>query len=418
MGGRCVIIGGGPAGMVAGLLLARAGVEVTVLEKHADFLRDFRGDTVHPSTLDLLAALGLGERFARLPQYHITEVAFPAGDRRVVFGDLSRLKVRHPYIAMVPQWDLLTLLADAAREEPGFTLRMRTEVTGLIHERGRIAGVRYRTADGQDGELRADLTLACDGRWSVARREAGLRVRERPVPFDVWWFRLPRRQEDDLGALIPRVTGDRLLIVLPRETHFQVGYIGPKGFDRELRARGLEPLRREVADAAPDLAGEVAGLTSMDDVKHLDVRLNRLNRWHVDGLLCIGDAAHAMSPVGGVGINLAVQDAVAAATLLAGPLRHGRPTPKALARVRSRRLFATVAVQALQRMMHRALVVRVLRGTWTGPPAPLVRLLRLFPALSYVPAYLVGVGPRPERAPAFARRDPERIPSTDEPPRR
>ncbi|GAA4504880.1 MULTISPECIES: FAD-dependent oxidoreductase [Nonomuraea] len=408
MTGHCVIIGGGPAGMVAGLLLARAGVRVTVLEKHADFLRDFRGDTVHPSTLALLDDLGLGDRFDRLPQYHITEIAFPAADGPVVIGDLSRLKVRRPYIAMVPQWDLLNLLAGAAREEPGFTLRMRTEVTGLIHEGGRIAGVRYRTAGGQDGEIRADLTLACDGRWSLARRGAGLRVKEYGVPFDVWWFRLPRDRENGIGALVPRVVGDRLLIVLPRETHFQVGYLGPKGHDREFRARGLGPLRREIAAAVPALAGEVDELTSMDDVKHLDVRLNRLTRWHADGLLCIGDAAHAMSPVGGVGINLAVQDAVAAATLLAGPLRKGRPTPAALARVRARRLMPTVAVQTLQRLLHRAFTLRVIQGTWSGPPRSLVWLMRRFPALSYVPAYLIGVGPRPERAPAFARRLPEK----------
>lgn len=393
--------------MVARLLLARAGVRVTVLEKHADFLRDFRGDTVHPSTLGLLDDLGLGDRFARLPQYHITEVMLTSGGDKVVFGDLSRLKVRRPYIAMVPQWDFLNLLADAAREEPGFTLRMSTEVTGLIRENGRVAGVRCRTAGGQDGEIRADLTLACDGRWSIARREAGLKIKEYAVPFDVWWFRLPRDPGESPVALAPRVAANRLLIVLPRETHYQVGYIGPKGYDRELRARGLGPLRDEIAAAAPELAAKTAALTSMDDVKHLDVRLNRLTRWHREGLLCIGDAAHAMSPAGGVGINLAVQDAVAAATLLAGPLRRGRPVPGQLARVRARRLPATIAVQALQRLMHRALIMRVLRGTWSGPPAPLVRLLRRFPALSYVPAYLVGVGPRPERAPLFARRSRE-----------
>ncbi|MEU8248308.1 FAD-dependent oxidoreductase [Nonomuraea sp. NPDC048916] len=408
--GSCVIIGGGPAGMVAGLLLARAGVEVTVLEKHGDFLRDFRGDTVHPSTLQLLDELGLGERFAKLPQNRIQEIAFPLGDdRRVVFGDLRRLKVRHPYIAMVPQWDLLTLLAEAAAEEPGFTLRMRTEATDLIREHDRVAGVRYRTEDGRTGEIRADLTLACDGRWSMARRRAGLRAKEFPVSFDVWWFRLPRAPEDEPGALTPMLRGNRILVMIPRETHLQIGYLARKGFDPELRAAGIDHFRREIARIMPALGDRAAALESMDDVKHLDVRMDRLRRWHRDGLVCIGDAAHAMSPLGGVGINLAVQDAVAAATLLAAPLRRGTVTPAVLARVRARRLLPTFLVQSLQRLLHRALTVPVIEGRRKGPPRALLTLLRVFPQLSYVPAYLIGVGLRPEHAPPFARR-PARTP--------
>ncbi|MEV0596132.1 FAD-dependent oxidoreductase [Nonomuraea cavernae] len=403
--GTCVIIGGGPAGMVSGLLLARAGVEVTVLEKHGDFLRDFRGDTVHPSTLRLLDELGLGDRFAKLPQNRIHEIAFPVGEnRRVVFGDLRRLKVRHPYIAMVPQWDLLTLLADAASEEPGFTLRMRTEATDLIREADRVAGVRYRTEDGRTGEIRADLTIACDGRSSMARRRAGLRAKEFPVSFDVWWFRLPRTPEDEPATLAPMLRGNRIMIAIPRETHLQIGYLARKGLDPELRAAGIAGFRHEIARINPALADRTAALESMDDVKHLDVRMDRLRRWHRDGLVCIGDAAHAMSPLGGVGINLAVQDAVAAATLLAEPLRRGTVTPAVLAGVRARRLLPTFLVQTLQRLMHRVLAVPVIEGRRKGPPRALLVLLRVFPQLSYVPAYLIGVGLRPEHAPPFARR--------------
>src|SRR6266568_4381147 len=325
----CVVVGGGPAGMVVSLLLARAGVEVTVLEKHGDFLRDFRGDTVHPSTMELLDELGLGERFNRLPQSRLTRIAFPVvGGRLIVVGDLGRLKVRYPYIAMVPQWDLLDLLADAAREEPSFSLRMRCEVTGLIREDGRVRGVEYRTADGSTNAIHADLVIGCDGRWSIIRQQADLRPREYSV--------------------------------------------------------------------------------SIDDVKHLDVRLNRLDPWHIDGLLCIGDAAHAMSPVGGVGINLAVQDAVAAATLLAEPLRQGTITQETLARVRSRRLLPTILVQELQHLMHEVVVEPIIEERRMGPPKPVLALLKLVPQVSYLPAYLIGVGFRPEHAPAFARRQPVR----------
>jgi 2-polyprenyl-6-methoxyphenol hydroxylase-like FAD-dependent oxidoreductase len=400
----CVVIGGGPAGMVLGLLLARAGVEVTVLEKHGDFLRDFRGDTVHPSTMQLLDELGLHERFAALPQSQLREIAFPlGGDDRIVVGDLRRLKVRYPYIAMVPQWDLLNLLADAARAEPTFTLRMNTEVTELIRESGRVHGVRYRTADGGTGEIRADLTVACDGRWSIARRQADLRPIEFPVPIDVWWFRLPRRPGDNPSALTPRAGKGRFALVIPRAEFLQLGYVGKKGTDAQLRARGIERFRADLAELIPWLADRVDELASMDDVKHLDVRLNRLHRWHVDGLLCIGDAAHAMSPVGGVGINLAVQDAVAAATLLAEPLRRGAVTPAELAKVRSRRLLPTVLVQFLQRLLHRAVVLPIVEGRRMGPPKPVLFLVRHVPAASIVPAYLIGVGLRPEHAPPFAR---------------
>ncbi|MGI5215556.1 FAD-dependent oxidoreductase [Plantactinospora sp. CA-290183] len=403
----CVVVGGGPAGMVLGLLLARAGVEVTVLEKHADFLRDFRGDTVHPSTLRLLDELGLAERFAELPQSRLSQVAFPLGeDREVVVADFRRLRTPHRYVAMVPQWDLLNLLAGAAGEEPSFTLRMRTEGTGLLRESGRVRGVRYRGPDGELGEIRADLTVACDGRWSTVRQQADLRPREFPVPIDAWWFRLPGDPGDRLNGLAPRAGRGRFAVVIPREGYLQVAYIARKGTDAELRARGIGSFRRDIAELAPGLADRVAALASMDEVKHLDVRLNRLDRWHLDGLLCLGDAAHAMSPVGGVGINLAVQDAVAAATLLAGPLRRGAVTPAELAGVRARRLLPTVLVQRMQRLMHRNMVMPILDGRRAGPPAPVLALLRHFPPMSLALAYLIGVGVRPEHAPAFARRPP------------
>jgi 2-polyprenyl-6-methoxyphenol hydroxylase-like FAD-dependent oxidoreductase len=401
----CVVIGGGPAGMMLGLLLARAGVEVMVLEKHGDFLRDFRGDTVHPSTLQLLDEMGLGVRFAKLPHSRLYEVAFPIDvDRSVVIADFRRLNVEKPYIAMVPQWDLLNLLADAGKEEPSFTLRMWTDVTELIRADGRVRGVRYRRQDGTSGEIRADLTVACDGRWSITRRQADLRHKEFPVPIDVWWFRLPRMPEDNPSALTPRAGRGRFAIVIPREDFLQLAYVARKGTDSELRARGIESFRQDIAALMPELADRVDALASMDDVKHLDVRLNRLNRWHSDGLLCLGDAAHAMSPVGGVGINLAVQDAVAAATILAEPLRNGTVTPATLAAVRARRFMPTVLVQALQRLLHRGFVVPIIEGRRMGPPKPALALMRRVPFVSFVPAYLIGVGLRPEHAPEFARR--------------
>jgi 2-polyprenyl-6-methoxyphenol hydroxylase-like FAD-dependent oxidoreductase len=406
----CVVVGGGPAGMFLGLLLARAGVAVTVLEKHNDFLRDFRGDTVHPTTMKLLDELGLGERFAALPQSKIDKIGFAIdAERNLIIGDLTKLKVDHPYVAMVPQWDLLDLLAEAGKAESTFTLRMNTEVTGLIRESGRVAGVHYRTADGVDGQLRADLTVGTDGRWSIVRRLANLKPKEFPINFDAWWFRLPRYEGDRGSALTPQMRDGRFGVLIPREDYFQIAYLAPKGIDARLRAKGIESFRKNVTDLVPWFADRVDALESMDDVKHLDVRLNRLRRWSANGVLCIGDAAHAMSPMGGVGINLAVQDAVATAHLLAGPLLRGQVTSKDLARVRARRLVPTIIVQLLQRWLQRTALAPVLAGKRNGPPPGMTAMFQRFPRLAFVPAYVIGVGFRPEHSPDFARRSPEQV---------
>lgn len=398
----CAIIGGGPAGMVLGLLLARAGVDVTLLEKHGDFLRDFRGDTVHCTTMRLLDELGLWEPFSKLSYTEVRNAAFESNGRSVTYVDFGRLRQPHPFIAMVPQWDLLNLLAEAATAEPTFNLRMNTEVTGLLREGDRVTGVRYRGPDGE-GELRAELTVACDGRWSIARQEAGLPTREFPVNFDVWWFQLPRNDNTEFSFL-PRTGPGKALAVIPREGYFQIAYLGRKGSDAQLRAQGIEAFRREVAALVPEAAGSMDALESMDDVKHLDVRVNRLRRWHCAGLLCIGDAAHAMSPMGGVGINLAVQDAVAAATILAEPLQRHRVTDRDLARIRRRRVIPTAITQFVQLVLHRRLLGPLLRGADPAPPDSVLRIIERFPWVSFLPAYFIGVGVLPERAPAFARR--------------
>ncbi|MED5815841.1 FAD-dependent oxidoreductase [Mycolicibacterium sp. 050232] len=396
----CVIVGGGPAGMMLGLLLARCGVAVTVMEKHADFLRDFRGDTVHPSTMRMLDELGLFTEFNKIGYSKVEKAEFSVDGKPVTLVDFRRLRQRHPYVAMVPQWDFLDLLADAGRNEPNFTLRMRTEVTGLLREGERITGVRYTSPEG-DGELRAELTVACDGRTSVVRRDAGLTTRDYPVPFDVWWFRLPRN-EDGQYSLIPRTGPGRALIMIPRTDYFQVAYLIPKGSDAELRARGLDAFRAELAELIPEADQGV--LTSWDDVKHLDVQLNRLPRWHRDGLLCIGDAAHAMSPAGGVGINVAIQDAAAAARLLYQPLREHRVTESDLAAVQRQRSLPTTITQGFQRILHRQVLAPVLAGGDITPPGALAAIMRRLPQLSAIPAYLVGTGVRPEHVPVPARR--------------
>ncbi|MGP8297002.1 FAD-dependent oxidoreductase [Streptomyces inhibens] len=425
----CCIVGGGPAGMMLGLLLARAGVEVTVLEKHADFLRDFRGDTVHPSTLRLLDELGLGEAFARLPFAKMEEMRAQIGGTTVVMGDMRRIPGRHKYFAMVPQWDFLSLLAAAAAGEPGFTLRMRTEVTGLRTEGGRVTGVRFTDEHGVPGELAADLTVACDGRDSVVRQTAGLRQQLFEVPMDVWQVRVdappssqllphsrlrssagtPMRRghphSDDLksGRVFARFGGGQAAVTMDRGTYYQTSYLIEKGRDAQLRTHDIQWLRDRLG-ALFGWDDEVTGVIgSWDDVKLLEVTFGRLRRWYRPGLLCIGDAAHTMSPVGGVGVNLALQDAVAAARILAGPLRRGTVGTADLARVQKRRQLPMAVVQKSQQAEH-SMIRAALDGTLDGDRLPVpMRLLRWVPPLRTVTGYLGGIGVRPERAPAFAR---------------
>jgi 2-polyprenyl-6-methoxyphenol hydroxylase-like FAD-dependent oxidoreductase len=408
----CCVVGGGPAGMVLALLLARSGVEVTVLEKHGDFLRDFRGDTVHPSTLSLLDELGLGPRFAALPQRRVSTFQLPTGPGgpMLTVGDLGVLRPPYNYIAMVPQWDLLNLLADEARREPAFSLRLNTEAIGFLQERGRVTGVRYRAADGTTGELRATLTVACDGRSSLARALPELRPRSFACPMDAWWFRLPRRENDPQGLV--GNAGDRFItVMIDRGSYWQCATLIAKGTDGERRAAGLDRFMAEFAAAAPWLEDRTRALRSWDEVKLLDVRLNRLRRWHRPGLLCIGDAAHAMSPVFGVGINLAVEDAVAAARHLAGPLRTGTVRPQEVRAVQRRRWPTTAATQALQRLVHAQVIEPVLAGRQVfgagadaaRPPRP-VRIIATVPWLRRVPAYFLAYGALRERPPAASLR--------------
>ena len=385
------IVGGGPAGMMAGLLFARAGVSVKVLEKHADFFRDFRGDTVHPSTMEILDQIDLLERFLDRPHNRITSARIRIDGRDWTIGDLSHLATPAPFIAMMPQWDFLDFLRDEAAIYPGFELVMSEPVVGFFEEEGRIEGVRY--ASGKE-ERAGNLVIAADGRASLVRSNALLPVETLGAPMDVLWFELPKT-DDGGDALRGSVQPGRMVVLIDRDTYWQTAFLIPKGEEANVRSRGLEWLRGEVGKAFPglDFSG---GLASDDDVKLLSVALDRLTDWSRPGLLAIGDAAHAMSPIGGIGINLAIQDAVAAANILAGPLASGECADPLLHKVRKRREFPTRVIQAGQKAAQDRIIGRVLGGGAVAVPR-LVRMLDRFPVLRRIPGRIIGLGVRRER---------------------
>ena len=391
---RCCIAGGGPAGMMLGYLLARAGVEVLVLEKHADFLRDFRGDTIHPSTLEVMDELGLLEDFLRLPHQEVYELNAQVGQMGLTIADFRYLPTRCRFIALMPQWDFLNFLAEQAARYPGFDLRMEAEVSGLMEQSGRVIGVRAKTPNGAV-EARADLVVGADGRNSIVREKAGLRVTEFGAPMDVLWFRLSRSPPDPV-ATMGRFDSGRIFITINRGEYWQCGYVIAKGRFEEMRREGFEAFRAEIMKLAPYARDRVGELRTWDDVKLLTVRVDRLSEWFRPGLLCIGDAAHAMSPVGGVGINLAIQDAVAAANVLFKPLREGQLTVDHLRQVQKRRELPTRVTQWLQVTVQRRIIARVLSETGPVKPPLAVRLLATVPSLRRIPARIVGLGIRPE----------------------
>lgn len=403
----CCIAGCGPAGAVLGLLLARAGVPVLVLEKHDDFFRDFRGDTVHPSTLDVIEELGLLDRFNELPHRRVPRLNAVSDQGSVTLADFSLLRARHPYIAMVPQWDFLDLIASEARRYPWFRLETGAEALDLLREDGRVQGLRYRTRQG-DREVRAPLTVAADGRHSVLRDAAGLEPVRYGAPMDVLWFRLSRRPSDPEDSF-GRLGRGQLLALINRTDYWQIAYVVPKGSAERFLSRGTASLRSSVAALTPFLADRVDELADPASVRMLEVQVNRLRRWHRPGLLFIGDAAHAMSPVGGVGINLAIQDAVATANLLVEPLLDRAVDERDLARVQRRRRLPTVATQTLQRVVQRRFLRPLLAGERPAtPPAPL-RLAARSRLLRRIPARVIGVGIRPEhvRTPSVPAASPQ-----------
>ena len=391
---RCALAGGGPAGMMLGFLLARAGVDVLVLEKHADFVRDFRGETIHPSTLEVMYELGLLEEFLKRPHQQADELRGLIGDDLIVLADLKHLPTHCKFIALMPQWDFLDFLADHAKRYAGFALRMRADVDELLLDGNKVVGLRAKTPDG-DLEVRADLVVGADGRHSTVRERAGLEVKDIGAPMDVLWMRLSKRPGDG-GQLMGRILPGRLFVMIDRGDYWQCAYVIPKGGFDEVRRKGLDAFRRSLVEINPALGDRVQELASWDDIKLLTVVIDRLKRWFRDGLLCIGDAAHAMSPVGGIGINVAIQDAVAAGNILGPALRKGPVPESLLAEVQKRREWPTRMTQSLQVVVQN-LVIRNVLQMQKKPRAPfIVKLFNWFPALRRIPGRIIGMGFRPE----------------------
>ncbi len=391
----CLIVGGGPAGMMCGYLLARAGVDVTVLEKHKDFLRDFRGDTVHPSTLQILHELGLLDDFLKLPFTKVSHAGIDIGDAHFQVGDFGRLNTVCKFIAMMPQWDFLDFLSGRAKKFPNFRLMMETEAKDLIAQGDRIAGV-LATGPAGNIQIKAGLTIAADGRGSILRDKSGLPLRDLGAPFDVLWLRLPVLPGDPAG-LIGKVKGGQLLVMIYRSDYWQCAYIIAKGGFDAIKAEGLSKFRNRLKEVAGFAARRVdEAIRDFDQVKLLTVTVNRLESWARPGLQCIGDAAHAMSPIGGVGINLAIQDAVAAANILGPVLRRGVPRLSDLKKVQKRREFPTKVIQAFQVAAQNRLLAPTIKATDTPKPPWIVRLFNDHPRLQGLPARLVGLGIRPE----------------------
>ena len=393
--------------MMLGFLLARAGVAVIVAEKHPDFLRDFRGDTVHPSTLEMMHELGLLDEFLKLPHSVVKQITLQIGEDRVVVGHFDHLPVRCKFIALMPQWDFLNFLADRGKGYRTFDLRMQTEAIGLIEENGRVVGVQTQTPDGEL-QIRADLIVGCDGRHSTIRAKAGLESDDYGAPMDVLWFRLSRKPSDS-EETFGHIEGGRMMVMLNRNDYWQCAYVIPKGSADDVRRAGLGKFRQVVGEMSPFVQDRLGEIESWDSVKLLTVAVDRLRRWYRPGLLCIGDAAHAMSPIGGVGINLAVQDAVAAANILAEPLRRGSVSIETLEHVQQRREFPTRFTQRLQIVLQNNIIGPALGGR--RPKAPLFMKMLQWPLLRRIPGRLLALGIRPEHI-----RTPEiKIPARDGP---
>jgi 2-polyprenyl-6-methoxyphenol hydroxylase-like FAD-dependent oxidoreductase len=391
---QCCIAGGGPAGMMLGFLLARGGVRVVVLEKHADFFRDFRGDTVHPSTLELMFELGLLDEFLKLPHQKVETVSAQVGAEHLQMADFRHLPTHCKFVALMPQWDFLNFLAQQGKRYKTFDLRMQAEATDLIEENGRVVGLLAETPDGSL-TIRADLTVGCDGRHSAVREKAGLKSDDYGAPMDVLWFRLSHKDGDSADTF-GHIEAGKLMVMFDRGDYWQCAYVIPKGGIERMKSEGLEAFRGRVVEMSPFVSDRVAELKSWDDVKLLSVTVDRLRKWWRPGLICIGDAAHAMSPIGGVGINMAVQDAVAAANRLAAPLSAGKAADEDLQAIQERRALPMRFTQWLQLTIQKRIISRVLASHERPNPPQFFKLFNAFPILRRIPARLIGVGIRPE----------------------